>query len=368
MRHRKKALALGILIPTLALAQVFGVPSRLQNLTVVNTLTANILDVTGAVDFSGSVDVTSPLDLNGTANTVMNINAGSAGVDEKLWQIVTVSNGLFALQTADDSGAFGFRPFRFDRTGTNVDSLELTTVSSVGITTDRLDLAVDALVTISDNLPTLNFHDTDAAANNGEWDFFANGGTFGFRLQNDARDSFANALTITRSGNTVTGFNVYADELSVTGDFSVTGIALVDGMNIATRTNSGPLSSAWNIGCGSASPSVMTFDYSVVYDHVAIELNTDYSCTASSAAMGTTAGAAPSVIRPSTGESCFGPVSATSGGTASQAHFCIQTDGSIDMKLCDSRGADCLQSNWATSGTRQVWATRGANTWAYKLK
>lgn len=75
--------------------------------------------------------------------------------------------------------------------------------------------------------PTLKFNETDASSGNRIWDIISSAGSVLFRVANDAYNSFATWLQVTRSGNTVSEVRTIATKVVSQGAHDVTGTLVV---------------------------------------------------------------------------------------------------------------------------------------------
>ena len=142
----------------------------------------------------------------------VNWKESDASADNKHWQMIG-SVESFKFRTVSDDLGTTAEIMRVERTGTVVDSIALTATSvtakgneiittSGGIFTGNLK--------ISHSAPYLRWDETDAAADEGTWDFKMVGGIFQFRTLNDAESGVAHIMHIHRTGTVVDDVTFYA--------------------------------------------------------------------------------------------------------------------------------------------------------------
>lgn len=98
--------------------------------------------------------------------------------------------------------------------GTNITDLNITGFA-------RLDVA--GWVRMTHTTPLFELRETDAAANEGNWDFASVAGQFRMRAVNDADSSWITFLSADRTGTDVTSVNIVNSDFAVGGDMSTTG-------------------------------------------------------------------------------------------------------------------------------------------------
>lgn len=194
-------------------------PSASVGLAAVNGVAATFMRSDGAPALSQSIVPTwtglhtftasGPSVVLSAANAELRLNQTTGAADNKLWYIIASAETL-GMGTRTDAGVFGAEFMTVNRTGTTVDSIAFaaTAITLNGVAaSDFARLSAVNTFTASQlyslGTPQIDFNETDAAADNRRWRFYAVAEQLTFDVINDALSSNVAWLAVNRTANTI---------------------------------------------------------------------------------------------------------------------------------------------------------------------
>lgn len=145
------------------------------------------------------------------------------GTNQKAWNWIYDGNQL-EMRAMNDAFSGYTVAIAVARTGITVDSITLGSgATQIFMPSDpstgpalKLEASgggTDSAIQINSIQPSINFYESDAAANNKSWDFTVNSTLFEGRVINDANNATASWVTVGRSGATIGTLNLYGTSL-----------------------------------------------------------------------------------------------------------------------------------------------------------
>lgn len=310
-----------------------------------------------------------------------------AAADEKSWMQRSAS-GFFILSTATDAApltAFN-NALSIDRTGTTLGAMTvapLTTFTGIGS-------SVSPSVTFASTLPVLELNETDAAANNGRWQFFAGTEQLVLRTINDATSASENILVAHRTAETIDSITFPRVEISHatlpalqliqdteinwarassaavelyggTGNaarlqsndgahlfvLASAGGITYDGVDVTPST--GTFTATYNDGC-TTSPT-QSVRWTKIGNLVTMTAAAAISCTSDTTIFNSVSTDVPAAIRPTT-SSVYSAGFGASNNTASATAQIEIAGGQLVINRCGAVTGTCDGGAWSNAGTK----------------
>jgi hypothetical protein len=188
--------------------------------------TTGRLGVGNAANASYRVDMTGPLRVGVSASSNFQIDLGRTGdVDAFRSAYILGSSNNLTIVNQQSAGAITF--------GTNnTERLRIGAGGNVGIGTT----SPRGTLEISSTSPTLTLNESDASANNANWDFFVSSEQFSFRTVNDAYTSSALIFTVDRTGETVDNFAFRSGNVAIGTATASSKLHVVGDLTVASAT------------------------------------------------------------------------------------------------------------------------------------
>lgn len=260
-------------------------------------------------------------------------------------------------------------------------------------------------------LPMTELEETDASADSGIWQTFANADVLTHRTLNDARAASADYMRVNRTGITIdnilldtptlrqtgNGFSLFtlndsaaaADEgrwrlISDAGVFSIqteldsgsasqtlmtsdrTGgtIDSFDILSIDMVPETGTFEVTWETAC--TTTPTQTWNYARIGNVVTIRMVDNVSCTSDSTGFASTDADWPASLRPA-GTITITGFRVFDNGVADADQGCFQITAAGIPSMERSVGSPCSATAWTASGTKSI-SPNGINTFGYTLQ
>jgi hypothetical protein len=190
--------------------------------------TTGRLGVGNAANASYRVDMTGPLRVGVSASSNFQIDLGRTGdVDAFRSAYILGSSNNLTIVNQQSAGAIVL--------GTNnTERLRIVAGGNVGIGTT----SPRGTVEISSTSPTLTLNESDASADNANWDILVGGETFSFRVVNDAYTSASQVFTVDRTGTTVDNTAIRNGNVAIGNVTASSKLHVVGDLTLASASTS----------------------------------------------------------------------------------------------------------------------------------
>jgi hypothetical protein len=191
-----------------------------------NVQTTGRLGVGNAANASYRVDVTGSLRLGSGSSSDFLIDLGRTGnVDNFRSAYIWGNSNNLQIINQQSAGAMIL--------GTNnTERMRINSAGNVGIGTN----GPRGNLEISSTSPTLTLNESDASANNANWDFYVSGEQFAFRTVNDAYTSSQLIFTVDRTGETVDNFSIRSGNVAIGNVTPASKLHVVGDLTVASAT------------------------------------------------------------------------------------------------------------------------------------
>lgn len=146
-------------------------------------------------------------------STMLRTQNTGAPANNQGWNfVIDTTTGHLKIMTATDAGADATLALELHRNTTTPDGMTLNSDAQV-----VGDLLVNGSVELNHAFPRVFFVESDATADNGLWDFMANGEQFLGRIRNDAESVTTTWLTVDRTTTNLDEVQLDVDLLDING-------------------------------------------------------------------------------------------------------------------------------------------------------